>query len=67
MVRQEAASHRLSSESTTLAPQRGTCRALSSCLRRRRVLFPRDMPPPSGQMMPAHSWRACWALASYLR
>jgi hypothetical protein len=34
VARQEATPRRLSSESTTLAPQRGTCRALSSCLRR---------------------------------
>jgi hypothetical protein len=33
VARQEAAPRRLSSESTTPAPQRGTCRALSSCLR----------------------------------
>jgi hypothetical protein len=67
VARQEAASRRLSSESTTPAPQRGTCRALSSRLRQRRVSFPRNMPTPSGQMTPAHSRRACWALASYLR
>jgi hypothetical protein len=67
VARQEVASRRLSSESTTPAPQRGTCRALSSRLRQRRVSFPRNMPTPSGQMMPAHSRRTCWALASYLR
>jgi hypothetical protein len=67
VARQEAAPHRLSSESTTLAPQRGTCRALSSRLRRRRVSFPRNVPTPSEQMTPAHSRRACWALALYLR
>jgi hypothetical protein len=33
MARQEAAPRRLSSESTTPAPQRGTCRALTSRLR----------------------------------
>jgi hypothetical protein len=33
MARQEAASRRLSSESTTPAPQQGTCRALTSRLR----------------------------------
>jgi hypothetical protein len=48
MARQEAAPCRLSSESTTPAPQRGTCRALSSRLRQRRVSFPRNMPTPSG-------------------
>jgi hypothetical protein len=64
---QEAASHRLSSESTTPTPQRGTCRALSSRLRQRRVPFPRNVPTPSGQMTPAHSRRTCWPLASYLR
>jgi hypothetical protein len=64
---QEAAPRRLSSESATPAPQRGTCRALSSHLRQRRMSFPRNVPTPSGQMTPAHSRRACWALASYLR
>jgi hypothetical protein len=67
VARQEAAPRQLSSESTTLAPQRGTCRALSSCLRQRRVSFPRNMPAPSGQITPAHSQMACWALALYLR
>jgi hypothetical protein len=67
MARQEAAPHRLSNESTTPAPQRGTCRALSSHLRQRRMSFPRNVPTPSRQMMPAHSRRTCWALASYLR
>jgi hypothetical protein len=67
MARQEAAPRRLSNESTTPAPQRGTCRALSSHLRQRRMSFPCNVPTPSGQMMPAHSRRACWALASYLR
>jgi hypothetical protein len=67
VAKQEAAPHRLSSESTTLAPQRGTCRALTSCLRRRRVSFPRNVPTPSGQMTPTLSCRTCWALASYLR
>jgi hypothetical protein len=64
---QEVAPRRLSSESATRAPQWGTCRALSSRLRQRRVSFPRNMPTSSGQMTPAHSRRACWALASYLR
>jgi hypothetical protein len=67
VARQEVAPRRLSSESTTPAPQRGTCRALSSRLRQRRELFPRNMPAPSGQMMPTHSRRTCWALALYLR
>jgi hypothetical protein len=39
VARREATSRRLSSESTTLAPQRGTCRALPSRLRRRRASF----------------------------
>jgi hypothetical protein len=65
--RQEAAPRRLSSESTAPEPQSGTCRALSSCLRQRRASFPHNMTTPSGQMMPALSWRTCWALASYLR
>jgi hypothetical protein len=65
--RQEAAPRRLSSESMTLTPQRGTCRALSSRLRQRRMSFPRNVPTPSGQMTPAHSRRACWVLALYLR
>jgi hypothetical protein len=69
VAKQEAAPRRLSvqSESTMLAPQRGTCRALSSHLRQRRTSFPRDVPTPSGLMTPALSRRTCWALASYLR
>jgi hypothetical protein len=67
MAMQEAAPRRLSSKSATPAPQRGTCRALSSHLRQQRMSFPRNVPTPSGQMTPAHSRRACWALASYLR
>jgi hypothetical protein len=67
VARQEAAPRRLSSESTTPAPQRGTCRALSSYPRQRRMSFPRNVPTPSGLMMPALSRRTCWALASYLR
>jgi hypothetical protein len=66
MAKQEAAPRRLSNESTTPAPQRGTRRVLTSRLRQRRALFPRNTPTPSGQMTPAHSRRACWALASYL-
>jgi hypothetical protein len=41
MAKQEAALRRLSSESTAPAPQRGTRRALTSRLRRRRASFPR--------------------------
>jgi hypothetical protein len=67
VAKQEAAPRWLSSESTTLAPQRGTRRALISCLRRRRASFPRNTPTPSGQMTPARSRRTCWVLASYLR
>jgi hypothetical protein len=67
VAKQEAAHRRPSSESTTPAPQRGTCRALTSRLRQRRVSFPRNTPTPSGQMTPARSRRACWALALYLR
>jgi hypothetical protein len=55
VARQEAAPRRLSSESTTPAPQRGTCRALSSHLRQRRMSFPRNVPTPSGLMTPALS------------
>jgi hypothetical protein len=67
MAKQEAAPCWLSSESTTSAPQRGTRRALTSHLRRRRASFPRNTPTPSRWMMPARSQRSCWALASYLR
>jgi hypothetical protein len=66
VAKQVATPRWLSSESTTLAPQRGTRRALTSRLRRRRALFPRNTPTPSEQMMPARSRRACWASASYL-
>jgi hypothetical protein len=55
VARQEAAPRRLSSESTTPAPQRGTRRALSSHPRQRRMSFPRNVPTPSEQMMPALS------------
>jgi hypothetical protein len=55
MARQEVAPRRLSSESTTPAPQRGTCRALSSYPRQQRMSFPRNMPTPSGQMTPTLS------------
>jgi hypothetical protein len=67
VAKQEVAPRRLSSESTTPAPQRGTCQALTSRPRRRRVSFPRNVPTPSRQMTPALSRRTCWELASYLR
>jgi hypothetical protein len=67
VAEQEVAPRRLSSESTMPAPQRGTSRALTSRLRRRRASFPRNTPTPSGQMTPPRSRRACWALASYRR
>jgi hypothetical protein len=67
MAKQEATPRWLSSEPTTSAPQRGTRRALTSRLRRRRASFPRNTPTPSGRMMPARLRRTCWALASYLR
>jgi hypothetical protein len=66
-AKQEAAPRRLSSESTTPAPQRGTRRASTSRLRRRRAPFPCNTPTPSGQTMPARSQRTCWASPSYLR
>jgi hypothetical protein len=67
MAKQEATPRWLSSESMTLAPQRGTRRASASRLRRRRVSFPRNTPTLSGRMTSARSRRTCWALASYLR
>jgi hypothetical protein len=67
MAKQEAAPRRLSSESTAPTPQRGTRRALTSRLRRRRETFPRNTPTPSRRTTPACSRRTCWALASYLR
>jgi hypothetical protein len=67
MAKQEAAPRWLSSELMMPAPQRGTRRALTSHLRRRRPSFPRNMPAPSGRMTLACSRRTCWALASYLR
>jgi hypothetical protein len=67
MAKQKAAPRRLSSESTPPAPQRGTRRALTSRLRRRRASFPRNTPTPSRRTTPARSRRTCWALASYLR
>jgi hypothetical protein len=66
-AKQEAAPRRLSSESTVLAPQRGTRRASTSRLRRRRAPFPRNTPTPSGRTTPAHSQGTCWASPSYLR
>jgi hypothetical protein len=67
MAKQEATPRRLSSESTAPAPQRGTRRALTSRLRRRRASFPRNTSTPSRRTMLARSQRTCWALASYLR
>jgi hypothetical protein len=66
-AKQEAAPRRLSSESTAPAPQRGTRRASTSRLRRRRAPFPRNTPTPRGRMMPARSQGTCWASPSYLR
>jgi hypothetical protein len=65
--KKEAAPRRLSSESTAPAPQRGTRRATTSRLRRRRAPFPRNTSTPSGRMTPAHSRGICWASPSYLR
>jgi hypothetical protein len=67
MDKQEATPRRLSSESTAPAPQRGTRRASTSRLRRRRASLPHNTPTPSGQTMPACSRRTCWVSASYLR
>jgi hypothetical protein len=67
MAKQEATPRRLSSESTAPAPQRGTRRALTSRLRRRRASFPRNTPTPSRRTTSARSRRTCWALALYLR
>jgi hypothetical protein len=67
MAKQEAAPRRLSSESTTPAPQRGTRRALTSRLRQRRASSPCNTPTPSRRTTPARSRRTCWASASYLR
>jgi hypothetical protein len=69
MATQEVAPCPLShqSESTTPALPRGTCRALSSHLRRQRVSLPCNVSAPSGLMTPAPSQRTCWALLSYLR
>jgi hypothetical protein len=67
MAKQEAAPHRLSSESTAPAPRRGTRRASTSRLRQRRAPFPCNTPTPSGQTTPARSRRTCWASPSCLR
>jgi hypothetical protein len=69
MATQEAAPYWLSDqiEPTTPALLRGTCRVLSSCLRRRRALLPRDVPAPSRPTMLAPSPRTCWASPSCLR
>jgi hypothetical protein len=66
VAKQDAAPRWRSSESTTPAPQRGTRRALTSRPRQLQASFPHNTPTPSGQMTPARSRRACWALASYL-
>jgi hypothetical protein len=67
MANQEAAPCRMSSKSTTPAPQRGTCRASTLRLRRRRTPFPHNTPTPSRRTTLARSRRTCWALPSYLR
>jgi hypothetical protein len=67
MAKQEAAPRRLSSKSTTPAPQRGTRRASTLRLRRRQAPFPRNTPTPSRRTTPARSRRTCWASPSYLR
>jgi hypothetical protein len=58
-AKQEAAPHRLSSESTAPAPQRGAHRVSTSRLRRRRAPSPRDTPIPSKRTTPARSRKAC--------
>jgi hypothetical protein len=67
MAKQEAAPRRLSSKSTKPAPQRGTRRASTLRLRRRRAPFSHNTPTPSRRMTPARSRRTCWASPSYLR
>jgi hypothetical protein len=67
MAKQEAAPRRLSSKSTTPAPQRATRRASTLRLRRRRTPFPRNTPTPNRRTTPAGSQRTCWALPSYPR
>jgi hypothetical protein len=55
MAKQEATPRRLSSESTVLAPQRGTRRVLTSRLRRRRASFPAtSQPQADGRRQHAH-------------
>jgi hypothetical protein len=66
-AKQEAAPRRLSSESTTPAPQRGARRASTSCLRRRRAPSPRNTPTPSKRTTPTRLQMTCWASPSYLR
>jgi hypothetical protein len=69
MARQEAAPRRLSdqSESTALAPLRGTCRVLSSHLGQRHVSLPSNVSTLGGLMTPAHLRGTCRALVSRLR
>jgi hypothetical protein len=47
--------------------QRGTRRASTLRLRRRRAPFARNTPTPSRRTTPARSRRTCWASPSYLR
>jgi hypothetical protein len=67
MAKQEAAPRRRSSESTAPTPQRGTRRATTSRLRRRRAPFPRNTPTPSRRTTPARSRGTSWVSLSYLR
>jgi hypothetical protein len=67
MAKQEVTPRRLSSKSTTLAPQRGTRRASTLRLRRRRASFPRNTPTRSRRTTPARSRKTCWASPSYPR
>jgi hypothetical protein len=67
MAKLEAAPRRLSSESMAPTPKRGTRRATTSRLRRRRAPFPRNTPTPSERTTPARSRGTCWASPSYLR
>jgi hypothetical protein len=67
MAKQEATPRRLSSKSTTPAPQRGTRQASTLRLRRRQASFPRNTPTPSRRTTPARSRRTCWASPLYLR
>jgi hypothetical protein len=63
-AKQEAAPRRLSSESMAPAPQRGTRRASTSRLRRRRAPSPRNTPTLSKRTTPARSQKTCWASPS---